>query len=98
MHPLIKKITNRYIPIATAIERIAEEVDKIVLTYELELNRQKKHLPRSIDISREAFSKISLYITYEAMDLVLREWNAAKRWFEDVENEKVEAPEAEACE
>ena len=49
-------------------------------------------------MSREAFSKISPYITYEAMDLVLREWNAAKRWFEDVENEKVEAPEAEACE
>ena len=73
MHPLIKKITNRYTPIATAIERIAEEVDKIVLTYELELNRQKKYLPRSIDMSREAFSKISLYITHEAIDLVLRE-------------------------
>ena len=39
MHPLIKKITNRHTPIATAIERIAEEVDEIVLTYELELNR-----------------------------------------------------------
>jgi hypothetical protein len=42
------------------------------------LHRQNKHLLRIIDLSRDAFSKISPYITYEAIELVIRKWIAAK--------------------
>ena len=75
------RITNRHTPIATAIERIVQVVADIELTYEMELHRQNTHLSRTIDLSREAFSKISPYIIYKANELVVREWNAAKRWF-----------------
>jgi hypothetical protein len=51
-----------------------------------------------IDLSRDLFSKVSPYITHEAIELVIRKWNAAKQWFSKVEEEEEEAPEVESCE
>ena len=97
IHPQVKKVTNRYTPIATAIERIIQVVADMELTCEKELHRQNKHLPRIIDLSRDAFSKISPHITHEAIEMVICEWNAAKRWLRKVEEEEEEAPEVESC-
>ena len=54
-HPAVKNPTNRHAPIGQPVEKIAEEVDEIIHTYEYELERQKKNNPRSIDASRSLF-------------------------------------------
>ena len=78
MHPIIKRVTNRYTPIGTSVQKIAEEVEDLVLTYTSQLNNQKRGLPSSINGSREAFSEISRYITHQAINLLIVQWNAAK--------------------
>ena len=97
LHPLIKGVCNRHTPIGQSVEKITENIDELVRSHEYEINRQKTNLPRSIDMSRDAFKKISPFITHEAVELVLREWNFAKRWYEDVFEGKEEAPEAACC-
>ena len=78
LHPLIKGVVNRHTPIGQSVEKITENIDELVRSHEHAINQQKKNLPRLIDMSREAFRKISLFITHEAVELILREWNLAK--------------------
>ena len=97
MHPIIKRVTNRHTQIGTSVQKIAEEVEDLVLTYTSQLNDQKRGLPSSIDGSREAFSEISRYITHQAIDLLIVQWNAAKTWFFDAEDDLIDAPPEGRC-
>lgn len=97
LHPVVKGVCNRHTPIGQSIEKITEQIEELVVSHQYEIDRQKRNLPRSIDSSREAFAKISPYITHEAVEMVLREWNIAKRWYEDFLDGKKEAPEGACC-
>ena len=55
------------------------------------------NLPRAIDQSRDAFIQILGVITHKVIEKVLREWNIAKRWYEDCFEGDAEAPEGFSC-
>ena len=97
LHPVIKGVCNRHTPIGQSIEKITEQIEELVVSHQHEIERQKGHLPRSIDNSRKAFAEISQVITHEALEKVLREWNIAKRWYEDYLDGLAEAPEGLSC-
>ena len=97
LHPVVKDVCNRHTPIGQSVEKITEQIEELVSSYQHEINQQKKNLPRLIDGSRQAFSKILLYITHEAINMVLREWNITKRWYEDFLDGKEEALEGLCC-
>ena len=52
------------------------------MSHQQEMDGQKRNLPGSIDQSRVVFAKIAPHITHKAIEMVLRQWNIAKRWYE----------------
>ncbi len=97
VHPLVKSVTNRHTPIGQSVEKIAEEVDETIYTYEYELERQKRNNPRSIDASRSFFKGILGHVTHQAIELVHAELIAAKNWCFDVEDKVSPAPQGNTC-
>ncbi len=79
------------------MEKIVEKVDEVIYIYEIELERQKRNNPRSIDVSRFFFRALLGHITHQAIKLVYAELIAAKGWNLDVNDEVSQVSLRDSC-
>ena len=81
LHPMIKSVTNRHTPMRKSVQKICDEVKEKQIEYETMINQQRINNPRLMD--RFAFRHLTGKITYQAIDLVSRELDGAKKLAEE---------------
>lgn len=86
MHVPIKEITNWHTPIEDLIKMICDEVKHVQEECEMQINFQRSCLPWMMD--RKAFVKIGFFVMHQCINIVMRQFNAAKKWVERVDNQE----------
>ena len=95
LHPVMKQLTTKHTAIQDSVAKIAIEVKNIFAERVQEVDRQRHKLPRLMD--RNVFASIGNYITHEAINILIREWNSTMQLALKVKSEELDAPEGEKC-
>lgn len=94
---MVKDVTNRHTPIKVSVKKICEEVKNDQLEQEIEINKQRITNPRLMD--RDFFKNLTGLITHQAIDLMSRELDAAKKIADEIFYgiESIVEPAGESC-
>lgn len=79
---MVKEVTNRHTPIRVSVKLIGAEIKNEQTEQEVAINNQRISNPRLMD--RNMFQNLIGLITHQAIDLISRELDAAKKIMEDI--------------
>lgn len=79
---MVKEVTNRHTPIRVSVKAICAEIKNEQIEQEMTVNHQRINNPRLMD--RDMFQNLIGLITHQAIDLLSRELDAAKKAREDI--------------
>lgn len=82
-HPVIKACVNKTLPLAEAVHAIRNQVKDLGYQHDEIINSNRRGLPRVLDLS--AFVVIARLLTYYALGILMREWEATKQWADAIE-------------
>lgn len=75
---MVKKVTNWHTPIQVSVKKICKEVKNKQAEQKIAINSQR--ISNSCLIDRNYLKNAMGLITHQAIDFVLQELNAAKKW------------------
>jgi hypothetical protein len=87
-HVVVKQKLHKNLSIPRAIRAIVEATADIGHKYDKEINNNRRTLPRLLD--RTAFTNVGHMLTHYALDIAMKEWSAAKRLADNIEDGKEE--------
>lgn len=96
-HNDIKTQTNRHTPVDQAVTKIRNVVKEKCRRHEDETNKQRRTLPRLVELDQHAFALIKHLITHEALERLIVEWNNTRIWADKLVKEGGDEPEEEGC-
>ena len=96
-HNDIKAQTSRHTPIELATKKIRNVIKEKYHRHEDETNKQRRTLPRLVELDRQAFVSVQHQITHDALERLIVEWNQTRLWANRLAREGGDEPGEEGC-
>lgn len=72
-HVLTKSTLNRHESMFKAVQKLAKDVKQMAIDFERDINLQRRHLPRILELDPPPFMPIRDLVTYECLQMIVPE-------------------------